>query len=110
MASSIRCACATCACSDIPTCCFPTPRSCPNRARRRRCSLLEAQLLVECSLEPQQSGFVVQAGAVEQEHILRALAESVDLRAGHVDVRLGERVRDPCEQPGAVTGNDLEDV
>ena len=47
----------------------------------RRVSSSDPQLLVERRLEPQHRLLVVQPRAVDQEHVLGALAERVDLRA-----------------------------
>ncbi len=105
-AFSTRCACATCACSASPTSCFPMSTF----ATIDCGGTLDAKLLVERRLEPQQRRLVVQPRAVEQEDVLGALAQRVDLGAGDVDVGLGQRVGDPRQQPGPVAGDDLEDV
>ena len=58
---------------------------------------LGSQLFVERGLQPQQRLLVVQPRAVDQEHVLRAVAQRIDLCARHVHVRLGERVGDARE-------------
>ena len=50
----------------------------------------------------------MQARAVEQERILRALSQRIHFCACNVDVSLGEGVRDAREKPGPVAGNDLQ--
>ena len=80
--------------SASPTCCFPdastdeSSRLSERRpCRRRRVRVMHSpQLLVQRGLEPQQRLLVVQPRAVDQEHVLGALAQRVDLRAGDVDV------------------------
>src|SRR4030095_2692790 len=47
---------------------------------------LKPQVSEEPGLQPQQRLFVVQPGAVDEEDVLRALAQRVDLRADDVDV------------------------
>ena len=68
----------------------------------------DLQLFVERGLETEQRLLVVQARAVDQEYVLRALAERIDARARNVDVRLCERIGNPREQAGPVACDDLE--
>src|SRR5437868_1401304 len=64
---------------------FYTQASRPGTSRRSQCArrLLPSdhQLLVERGLQLQQCLLVVQARPVDQEHVLGALAQRVDLRA-----------------------------
>jgi hypothetical protein len=46
------------------------------------------------------AGLVVQSRTVEQENVLGALAQRIDLGAVDVDVRLGERIGDRASRPG----------
>ena len=113
-ASSIRCAMRDFARFGFTDVLFPdvvdeesTATGYETRRRRRAESFarlrvsIRPQLLVQRRLQPQQRLLVVQARAVDQEHVLRALAQRVDLRARDVDVGLREHVGDAREQARA---------
>src|ERR1700682_836343 len=106
-ASCIRCACATCARWDSPACYFPVSK-CRTSDRTQIRSSLQPQLIVERLLELEQRCFVMQARSIEQEHVLGAFAQGVDLRAFDVDVGARQNVGDAREQARPVAGDDLE--
>src|SRR6185312_10760438 len=105
----IRCAWKTCACSATPRSCFPIATPATSDAVRRRETKLHAQLLVERGLQLEPRRLVVQSRTVEQENVLGALAQRIDLGAFDVDVRLGERIGNARQQTRPVAGDDLED-
>src|SRR5439155_27083610 len=74
-----------------------------------RCTL-DLELIVQRRFEPQQCVLIIQTRAVDQEDILCALAERIDLRTRYVHVRFREHVGNSREQPGPVSCNNFEDI